>query len=66
MGVSYIKYLNSLRFESAYKEIVNTDLSITHIAIENGFPDTKAFNKIFKKVYGVNPGEYRKKLKPKS
>lgn len=62
MGVSYIKYLNSLRFESAYKELVNTDLSITYIAIENGFPDAKAFNKLFKKVYGVNPGEYRKKF----
>ena len=60
MGVSYIKYLNSLRFESAYKDLVNTDLSITHIAIENGFPDAKAFNKLFKKVYGVNPREYRK------
>lgn len=63
MGVSYIKYLNSLRFESAYKDLLNTDLSITHIAIENGFPDAKAFNKIFKKVYGVNAGEYRKNLR---
>lgn len=66
MGISYIKYVNSLRFESAYKELVNTDLSITHIAIENGFPEAKAFNKIFKKVYGVNPREYRKNLKRKS
>ena len=66
MGISYIKYLNSLRFESAYKELVNTDLSITHIVIENGFPDAKAFNKLFKKVYGVNPREYRKNLKRKS
>lgn len=65
MGISYIKYLNSLRFESAYKELVNTDLSITHIAIENGFPDAKAFNKLFKKVYDVNPREYRKNLKLK-
>ena len=65
MGVSYIKYLNSLRFESAYKDLVNTDLSITNIAIEIGFPDAKAFNKLFKKVYGVNPGEYRKNLKQK-
>lgn len=63
MGISYIKYLNSLRLESAYKDLLNTDLSITHIAIDNGFSDTKAFNKIFKKIYGVNPGEYRKNSK---
>lgn len=66
MGISYIKYLNSLRLESAYKELVNTDLSITHIAIENGFPDTKAFTKIFKEVYGVNPREYRRILDEKN
>jgi len=63
MGISYIKYLNSLRLESAYKELVNTDLSITDIAIENGFPDTKAFSRLFKNIYGANPGEYRKNLK---
>lgn len=34
MGISYIKYLNSLRLESAYKDLLNTDLSITHIAID--------------------------------
>lgn len=63
MGISYIKYLNSLRLENAYKELVNTDLSITNIAIENGFPDTKAFSKLFRSIYSANPGEYRKNLK---
>ncbi|GKX65765.1 AraC family transcriptional regulator [Inconstantimicrobium mannanitabidum] len=63
MGISYIKYLNSLRLESAYRELINTDLSIINIAIENGFSDVKAFNKLFKNVYGSNPGEYRKNKK---
>lgn len=63
MGISFIKYLNSLRLESAYKDLLNTDLSITHIAIDNGFSDTKAFSKLFKNTYGVNPREYRKNSK---
>jgi len=63
MGISYIKYLNTLRLESSYKDLVNTDLSITHIAIENGFPDSKTFNKTFRAVYGINPREYRRNIK---
>jgi AraC-like DNA-binding protein/mannose-6-phosphate isomerase-like protein (cupin superfamily) len=63
MGISYVKYLNSLRLEYAYKDLLNTDLSITQIAIENGFPDAKAFNKIFRKVYCANPSTYRKNIK---
>lgn len=63
MGISYKKYLITLRLESAYKELVNTDLSIVNIAIDNGFPDSKAFNKIFKEVYGASPMEYRKNFK---
>lgn len=63
MGISYIKYLNSIRLESAYKDLLNTDLSITQIAIENGFPDTKAFSKLFRSIYGIAPGQYRKNLK---
>lgn len=62
MGISYIKYLSSLRLESAYKDLLNTDSSITYIAIENGFPDSKAFSKTFKEVFKINPREYRKKL----
>lgn len=63
IGISYKKYLITLRLESAYRELVNTDLSIVNIALENGFPDSKAFNKIFKEVYGVTPMEYRKNFK---
>lgn len=62
MGISYIKYLSSLRLESAYKDLLNTDSSITYIAIENGFPDGKAFSKTFKEAFKINPREYRKKL----
>ncbi len=62
IGITYIKYLNSIRLECAYKDLINTDLSITDIAIDNGFPDAKAFAKRFKEAYGIPPGEYRKKI----
>ena len=30
-----------------------------HIALNNGFPSAKAFNKTFKEVYNQTPVEYR-------
>lgn len=59
MGMTYLNYLNSLRLESARKDLINTDLFITDIALNNGFPNTKAFNKTFKEMYNVTPNVYR-------
>ncbi|QAA34889.1 hypothetical protein C1I91_26425 [Clostridium manihotivorum] len=47
MEITFVKYLNSLRLESAYKDLIYTDYSITYIEINNGFPDNKAFTKTF-------------------
>ncbi|GFP74053.1 hypothetical protein bsdtw1_00091 [Clostridium fungisolvens] len=60
MGIPFVKYLNSLRLESAYKDWIYTDYSITYIEINNGFPDNKAFTKTFRDIYKVNPREYCK------
>ncbi|GFZ31123.1 hypothetical protein CSC2_16490 [Clostridium zeae] len=47
MGIPFVKYLNSLMLESAYKDLIYTDYSITYIEINNGFPDNKAFTKTY-------------------
>jgi len=38
-------------------------MKIGDIAMNHGFPDSRAFAKSFKKRYGCLPSEYRKKLK---
>lgn len=60
-GTNYKAYLQSVRVEYAFKELVNTTMSISEIAENNGFADNRAFSKAFRKKYGILPSEYRKK-----
>lgn len=57
---NYKTYLDSIRLEYAAKELMNTKRGIGEIALNNGFPNSKAFAKVFKKKYGILPSEYRK------
>lgn len=60
--INYKTYLQSVRVEYAYKDLVSTDKNISEIAANHGFPNQKAFSKEFQKKYGMLPSEYRKKL----
>lgn len=57
---NYKAYLQSVRVEYAFKELMNTDNTISNIAINHGFPNSKAFTKAFQKKYGELPSVYRK------
>lgn len=61
--INYKSYVQNVRVEFAYKELVNTNLSIEEISINNGFANSKSFSKAFLKRYGSLPSEYRKNLK---
>lgn len=58
MGINFKNYLVSVRLSSAYRDLINTDYSITHIALENGFPNLKSFITAFKRTYGETPYKY--------
>lgn len=60
--VNYRTYLIDLRVKYAVRELVGTDHEIGEIAMNHGFPDSRAFSKAFKKRYGFLPSEYRKNL----
>lgn len=64
-GINYKAYLQSVRLECAYKELVNTDRTISSIALDNGFPSSKAFTRVFCEKYGMAPSEYRRKTDKK-
>ena len=57
---NYKTYLDNLRLEHAYKDLMNTELSISAIASQNGFPNSKAFAKVFQKKYKELPSKFRK------
>ncbi len=62
-GINYKSYLQSIRVEQAYKELANSDHTISEVAMNNGFPNSKALAKVFLKKYGMLPSEYRKRQK---
>lgn len=59
-GMTFLTYLNHIRIDAAYQQLMSSDLSIMQIAEEHGFPSTKAFNRVFKDVYKQSPGQFRK------
>lgn len=58
--VSYKTYLLDLRTEYGYREMMNTDRNLDEIALNNGFPNSRAFAKAFAKRYGCLPSKYRR------
>lgn len=63
IGVTLLHYINAVRLEFAHRDLVNTDLSILEIALKNGFPNEKSFNRVFKSVYKLAPSQYRRESK---
>ncbi len=61
-GMTFMEYLNNVRFFHAIDELLYSDKNITDIALDSGFPSSAAFGKAFRKVYGEAPSEYRKKI----
>lgn len=62
-GMTLFQYINELRLEKAYRDLMNTDLSILNVAMNHGFPNEKSFIRVFKNGYGVTPHQYRKARK---
>lgn len=61
-SINYRTYLQNIRVEYGYKELLNTGHTISEVAYNNGFPNSKAFSKAFKDRYGVLPSIYRKQM----
>ena len=57
---NYKVYLQGIRIESAKKELQNSDQTISDIALNNGFPNSRSFAREFRKKYHMLPGEFRK------
>lgn len=64
-GVPPIEYLQNIRIETAKKKLEQSDLSISEIVLETGYADPKSFRKVFTKLVGIRPLEYREKFKVK-
>ena len=62
-GYSPIEYFNQLKVQKACQYISFTTMSIKSIAISLGIEDQYYFSRMFTKLMGSSPNEYRKKIK---
>ncbi len=61
-GENFIEYLTNIRITNAKKLLQNRDLSIKNICADTGYSDPNYFSRIFKKLVGVTPTEYRERM----
>lgn len=62
-GVSPINYLISCRIEESKNLLVETDLSVSQIALILGFSSSSYFSQVFHKALGTSPVDYRRNSK---
>ncbi len=62
LGCGFIDYLNKTRIEYACNYMQDGEMKIYEIAFRAGFHDEKYFSRVFKKVMGQSPSEYRKMM----
>ena len=58
--MTFLEYLNSIRMENLFMDLMDTDLSIQQLLSIHGFTNYKLFMKMFRARYGTTPNELRK------
>ena len=61
-GINVINYVNTRKIQRAKELLADPAISITEISLSLGFDEPSYFNKIFNKICGINPSDYRKTL----
>ncbi|SDO34952.1 two-component system, response regulator YesN [Paenibacillus sp. yr247] len=61
-GKSFMTYLIEYRMEQAKQLLVRKELKTYEVGERVGYPDYPHFTKVFKKIVGVTPSEYRKNI----
>lgn len=60
-GQPPLRFVNQKRMERAQFFLVNSTISVKEIAHDLGYEDECYFSRMFKRLVGMNPTEYRKK-----
>lgn len=59
-GKSFTAIVQSIKFKKAVSLLESTNISIAEVSHLVGFENVEHFNRLFKKLYQVTPGQYRK------
>ncbi|MBE3554972.1 MAG: helix-turn-helix transcriptional regulator, partial [Thermicanus sp.] len=62
-GINFIDYLTALRIEKAKTLLQDPSRSLKEICYTVGYHDPNYFSRVFKRITGVSPTEYREKMR---
>ena len=65
-GLSFTNFVSRVRIESSKTLLANPQLRVSEVAFEAGFQSLTHFNRVFHKLLGESPTEYRLKLQTKA
>lgn len=61
MGDTPLAYLRTVRMQRAMRLLADTGQRLEDVALQVGYQDAFGFSKVFKRVVGVSPGEFRRR-----
>lgn len=63
-GMPLSKYILNRKIANAAFDILHSNQNILEIAVKYGFGNPDTFTRAFKRIVGLTPGEFRKRLPP--
>ncbi|GAB3103326.1 GlxA family transcriptional regulator [Pseudomaricurvus hydrocarbonicus] len=65
-GHSLVTYIQNLRIEEAKQLLESTQLTTDDISVQISYEDTSFFRRLFKRLTGLSPSQYRRMFQPLS
>jgi AraC-like DNA-binding protein len=59
---TFVQFLNEVRIDAVRQQLLRTDDSVSDIAFAAGFDNLSHFNRIFRRLTGISPREYRNRI----
>jgi transcriptional regulator GlxA family with amidase domain len=63
-GYSPLAYVQTLRIEEAKQLLETSAIAVEQVGREIGYEDAASFRRLFRRLTGIAPGDYRRKFQP--
>ena len=66
MGINLSEFIDDSRIRRAKELLLNNELMVREVALQVGYESAHSFTRLFKKLTGMTPQEYRESLLTRS